>query len=209
MMHQSLQLAERPHVVIGTQAGWRPPAVVGGTATVFRNVRFLVIDEADRLLELGFSADVSSIIQQLPPKRQTLLFSATISQPLQRLRELALNNPHVADLAPKETVPAALELQYCFVPANVRDAYLVHCTRRHRGGRMRNRLHVDVPRVRRVELHAACARHRRRASPLATASGQAPRRAWPFQAGDAKTSGRDRCGGAWHRHPEGRLRPQP
>ena len=56
-----------------------------GTATVFRNVRFLVIDEADRLLELGFSADVSGIIQQLPPKRQTL-FSATMSQPLQRLR---------------------------------------------------------------------------------------------------------------------------
>ena len=181
MMTQALQLAERPHVVIGTPGRLADHLRTStATASVMRNVRFLVIDEADRLLELGFASDVGDIIAQLPAKRQTLLFSATMSQPLQRLQKLALNEPHVADLAPLERVPAALVLevrhetlptpglslsralpllflprgprsarfltdgahpapslccslprdrQYCFVPANVRDAYLAYIVR--------------------------------------------------------------------------------
>ena len=52
-----------------------------------------------------------------------------MSRALQRLQKLALRKPHVADLAPQESVPAALALEYIFVPANVRDAYLAHVVR--------------------------------------------------------------------------------
>ena len=52
------------------------------------------------LLELGFANDLTAILPRLPPKRQTLLFSATMSRALLRLQKLALNAPHVADLAP-------------------------------------------------------------------------------------------------------------
>jgi ATP-dependent RNA helicase DDX49/DBP8 len=126
MMRQALQLAERPHVVIGTPGRLADHLRSSGTAATMRHVRFLVIDEADRLLELGFASDLSDIVQRLPTKRQTLLFSATMSRSLQRLQRLALQAPHVADLAPLESVPATLTLEYIFMPANVRDAYLSH-----------------------------------------------------------------------------------
>ena len=131
MMRQALELAKRPHVVIGTPGRLADHLRSSGTAVVLRNARFLVIDEADRLLELGFSADVGAIVERLPSRRQTLLFSATMSGALDRLRRLALTSPHVADLAPSERVPSALLLQYLFVPANVRDVYLVHMLRRY------------------------------------------------------------------------------
>ena len=130
MMAQSLQLAERPHVVIGTPGRLADHLrSSAATARIFSNLRFLVIDEADRLLELGFSEDVGEIVTTLPSKRQTLLFSATMSQPLQRLQKLALTKPHIADLAPLERVPPNLTLEYIFVPANVRDCYLAFLAR--------------------------------------------------------------------------------
>ena len=132
MMRQALELSKRPHIVIGTPGRLADHLRSSGSAAVMRNARFLVIDEADRLLELGFADDLGSIISQMPARRQTLLFSATMSGALQRLQRLALTSPHVADLAPSERVPAALALDYVFVPSNVRDLYLVHLVRRFR-----------------------------------------------------------------------------
>ena len=129
MMRQALQLAERPHIVIGTPGRLADHLRSSGTAAYMRSTRFLIIDEADRLLELGFSSDLTDILQRLPSRRQTLLFSATMSRALQRLQRLALNAPHVADLAPTESVPTNLTLEYIFMPANVRDAYLAHLLR--------------------------------------------------------------------------------
>ena len=94
-----------------------------------RHARFLVIDEADRLLELGFADDLGDVLKSMPARRQTLLFSATMSGALQRLQRLALRAPHVADLAPSEHVPTNLALEYVFIPSNVRDVYLVHLLR--------------------------------------------------------------------------------
>ena len=55
-----------------------------GSRSVMSKARFLVIDEADRLLELGFADDVGFVVKHLPPQRQTLLFSATMSAALTR-----------------------------------------------------------------------------------------------------------------------------
>ena len=114
MMRQALELSKRPHIVIGTPGRLADHLRSSGSATMMRNARFLVIDEADRLLELGFADDLSAILQQLPSRKQTLLFSATMSGALQRLRRLALTSPHVADLAPSEHVPTTLALDYVF-----------------------------------------------------------------------------------------------
>ena len=51
-----------------------------------RKARVLVVDEADRLLEAGFAADLSQIIELLPARRQTLLYSATMSSALERMQ---------------------------------------------------------------------------------------------------------------------------
>ena len=56
-------------------------------------IEILVLDEADRMLDMGFLPDVKRILQQLPPQRQTLLFSATFPQEIEKLAGMTLRNP--------------------------------------------------------------------------------------------------------------------
>jgi ATP-dependent RNA helicase RhlE len=71
-----------------------------GTATL-ANVSLLVLDEADRMLDMGFLPDVRRILRYVPAKRQTLFFSATIPGPIVALAADMLHNPVRVDLAPK------------------------------------------------------------------------------------------------------------
>jgi ATP-dependent RNA helicase DeaD len=58
-----------------------------------RNINMLVLDEADRMLDMGFINDVKKIISKCPEERQTLLFSATISDEIVGLSKMFLKNP--------------------------------------------------------------------------------------------------------------------
>lgn len=62
-------------------------------------VSFFILDEADRMLDMGFYDDIMSIVSQLPKKRQTLLFSATMPEKIQQLAEKILNEPKEIKLA--------------------------------------------------------------------------------------------------------------
>lgn len=129
MMKQALVLAQRPHVVVATPGRLADHLRSSDAAAALRRLRMLIIDEADRLLELGFHNDLTEILSYLPAKRQTLLFSATMSGALCQLQNLALKAPFVADLAAKEAVVDKLEQRYVFIPANVRDVYLAYLLR--------------------------------------------------------------------------------
>jgi ATP-dependent RNA helicase RhlE len=73
-------------------------------AVDFRSLRVLVLDEADRMLGLGFRDELEAIVGLLPRGRQTLLFSATFPAGLGALAHQLLNDPVIVDLAPAETL---------------------------------------------------------------------------------------------------------
>ena len=75
MISQSLGLSKKPHVVIATPGRLADLLNSGSVeASIFKNMKYLVLDEADRVLEPTFANDLESIVEKLPPKHQTLLF---------------------------------------------------------------------------------------------------------------------------------------
>jgi len=73
------------------------------------NVRFVVLDEADRMLDMGFINDVTAILEKTPKKHQTLLFSATLSQPIKNLAENFLNKHQLVSVAKQNAVADTIE----------------------------------------------------------------------------------------------------
>ncbi|MBL4592280.1 MAG: DEAD/DEAH box helicase [Flavobacteriales bacterium] len=67
------------------------------------SISTLVLDEADKMLNLGFKDEMDEIFAMLPAKRQNLLFSATLSPDVQNVERLLLNKPEVFNIVPKET----------------------------------------------------------------------------------------------------------
>ena len=85
-------------------------------AVKFNQVQTLVLDEADRMLDLGFAEELQSVYAALPRKRQTLLFSATFSEQIRMLAGLALNDPLSIEVSPRNA--AATTVKQWLVPVD-------------------------------------------------------------------------------------------
>jgi ATP-dependent RNA helicase DDX49/DBP8 len=135
MMTQALELSKRPHVIVATPGRFRDHLESCSDAIFLKRLQFLVLDEADRLLDETFADDLSVILNSMPKKRQTLLFSATMTTNIQNL---ANPNTFVFQATERYTIiffvlifmdrfdtVAKLDQRYIMTPSLVRDAHLV------------------------------------------------------------------------------------
>src|ERR1051326_627242 len=88
-------------VVVATP-GWLLDHLRQGTCTL-DHVKFLVLDEADRMLDMGFLPDVRRIVERCPRERHTSLFSATIPPEIETLIQWAMKNPQTIEIGPRRT----------------------------------------------------------------------------------------------------------
>ena len=93
---QLASLAHAPHVVVGTPGRLRELA--DKQALDLRHVRTLVLDEADRMLDMGFEEDIRALVKRTPKDRQGLLFSATFPDAIRALAGAMLRDPLEADV---------------------------------------------------------------------------------------------------------------
>ncbi|RUM65023.1 MAG: ATP-dependent RNA helicase RhlE [Sulfurospirillum sp.] len=83
--------------------------LVGQKALDLSHVEVLILDEADRMLDMGFIHDIKKILALLPQKRQNLLFSATFSDDIKRLSDSLLNSPALIEVARRNTASEQVE----------------------------------------------------------------------------------------------------
>ena len=90
------------------------------------HVEILVLDEADRMLDMGFIHDVKKVLARLPAKRQNLLFSATFSKDITDLADKLLHNPERIEVTPPNTTVERIEQRVYRLPASHKRALLAH-----------------------------------------------------------------------------------
>lgn len=88
-------------------------------------VEFFVLDEVDRMLDMGFLRDVKRIVSLLPRKRQSLFFSATLAGNIVELSHAILRDPVTVSIAPKTTTAEKVEQRVCFVKREDKRSLLV------------------------------------------------------------------------------------
>ena len=97
-------------------------------------VEFFILDEVDRMLDMGFLPDVRRIVSRLPANRQSLFFSATMAPEIVRLAEGILRNPARVSIAPETTTAERIEQQVCFLLRDDKRSLLESLLREQSGG---------------------------------------------------------------------------
>jgi ATP-dependent RNA helicase DeaD len=103
-------LKKRPHIIVGTPG--RIIDHINRKTIRLDHVHTVVLDEADEMLNMGFVDDIEAILSHVPTKRQTLLFSATMPEPIRRIAERFMDNPQLVKVKAKEMTVPNIEQYY-------------------------------------------------------------------------------------------------
>ena len=122
-MGQAIMLAKKPHVIVATP-GRLLDHLVKTKGFSLRTLKFLVLDEADRILNMEFEEEVNKILNEIPRERRTLMFSATMTGKVKKLQRAALSNPVKCAIHSKYHTVEKLMQYYIFIPAKDKESYL-------------------------------------------------------------------------------------
>ncbi|AYQ57609.1 ATP-dependent RNA helicase RhlE (EC [Bathymodiolus thermophilus thioautotrophic gill symbiont] len=100
-------------------------------AVKFDQLEILVMDEADRMLDMGFIHDIKKILKILPENRQTLMFSATFSDDIRKLAKTLVNNPVEISVTPRNTTVKSVKQWIHPVDKSKKQALLTHLIQEH------------------------------------------------------------------------------
>jgi ATP-dependent RNA helicase DeaD len=120
---QQAQLRSGAHVVVATVG--RMMDLMSRRSLVLTAARYVVLDEADEMLDLGFIEDVEKILRMCPSGRQTALFSATMPPPVKRLAESYMYDPTTISITPKTLTVDAISQAFVEVGAKEKGARLI------------------------------------------------------------------------------------
>ncbi|KAI4237382.1 MAG: hypothetical protein LQ349_001886 [Xanthoria aureola] len=133
MVSQAIALGKKPHIVVATP-GRLLDHLENTKGFSLRSLKYLVLDEADRLLDLDFGDILDKILKVLPRERRTYLFSATMTSKVESLQRASLSNPlRVSISANKYQTVATLIQNYLLLPFKDKDLYLVYLLNRFAG----------------------------------------------------------------------------
>jgi ATP-dependent RNA helicase RhlE len=96
------------------------------------DIQYFVLDEADRMLDMGFVHDVRRIISKLPQKRQTLFFSATMPSEIKDLADMILNEPVRVEVTPVSSTAETIQQQIYHVDKGNKMKLLIHLIEQHK-----------------------------------------------------------------------------
>ncbi|OAX43576.1 DEAD-domain-containing protein [Rhizopogon vinicolor AM-OR11-026] len=124
-MQQAVGLAKRPHVIVATP-GRLNDHLQNTKGFSLRSLKFLVMDEADRLLDMDFGPEIDQILKVIPKERTTYLFSATMTTKVAKLQRASLVNPIRVEVSSKYQTVSTLLQYYLLVPLVHKDVHLIY-----------------------------------------------------------------------------------
>ncbi|AZI54629.1 DEAD/DEAH box helicase [Epilithonimonas vandammei] len=113
IMDQIRSLRDKPQIIVGTPG--RVIDMIGRKALDFSEVRWVVLDEADEMLSMGFKDDLETILSETPETKQTFLFSATMNKEVERISKNYLTNPHRISVGSINAVKKNIKHEYYVV----------------------------------------------------------------------------------------------
>lgn len=126
MVPQAIALGKKPHIIVATP-GRLLDHLENTKGFSLRSLKYLVMDEADRLLDLDFGPILDKILKVLPRERRTYLFSATMSSKIESLQRASLRDPLRVQISSNKYQTVSTLLQsYLFIPHPHKDTYLIY-----------------------------------------------------------------------------------
>lgn len=121
---QTMKLREGVDILIATPG--RLLDLMNQRHISLNSIKIFVLDEADRMLDMGFINDVKKIIEKLPTKRQTLMFSATMPSEIIKLTKTILTDPVKIEVSPEQKTVEAVNQSVYFVTKGDKKKLLIH-----------------------------------------------------------------------------------